>query len=155
MSDEKHGEGFTFTDKRRVDEQGELRSENAETKPAPEAAPEIPETGAAEREAMRQTADRQASQQDGALPSIDFQTFSYSLATQALALIGAVRIPGQPEFPVDLPAAKQIIDILAMLEEKTKGNLSENEARLLGTLLYDLRLHYVQASRAKSGASPS
>ncbi|RJO73063.1 MAG: DUF1844 domain-containing protein [Myxococcales bacterium] len=88
----------------------------------------------------------------GSPPPIDFSTFVYSLATQALALLGEIDLPGiEHRGSPELPAAKQTIDILEMLEEKTKGNLAGPEAKLLETLLYDLRLRYVKAARKQEG----
>jgi len=54
--------------------------------------------------------------------------------------------PQQPAPPANLPQAKEIIDILSMLEEKTKGNLSSDETSVLGDMLYTLRMKYVSAT---------
>lgn len=80
------------------------------------------------------------------LPPMDFTTFCLSLASSAMIHLGQAPAPdsGKPE--KSLPLAKQTIDILALLEEKTRGNLTEPEARLLSTLLYDLRMRFVQES---------
>lgn len=84
----------------------------------------------------------------GAYPPIDFHTFILSLGSSALFHMGELDSPdGQPG-PVDLPLAKHTIDVIAMLEEKTKGNLSEPEANLVESLLYDLRLRYVEKTKA-------
>lgn len=76
-------------------------------------------------------------------PSIDFNTFVLSLGTSALAELSDET--AEPSVTT-LALVKQTIDILAMLEEKTKGNLSGEEERLLGQLLFDLRLRYVRAA---------
>jgi hypothetical protein len=83
----------------------------------------------------------------GGEPEIDFGTFVLSLGTSAMIHLGLV--PGESGAPHEpnLPMAKQTIDCLALLEEKTKGNLSGEEERLLAQLLYDLRLQYVSASQ--------
>jgi hypothetical protein len=75
-------------------------------------------------------------------PSIDFNTFVLSLGTSGLAELNA---EGEPNV-MSLALVKQTIDILAMLEEKTKGNLTGEEERLLGQLLFDLRVRYVRAA---------
>lgn len=62
--------------------------------------------------------------------------------------LGRLEPPAGETVPKDLPAAKQIIDILGVLAEKTKGNLSDSEAKLLESLLYDLRVMYVDAEKA-------
>ncbi len=82
------------------------------------------------------------------LPPMDFSTFVLSLSSSAMVNLGQVPAPGETSTtPKNLPAAKQIIDILAVLEEKTSGNLDESEASLLSSLLYDLRVHYVDAQK--------
>ena len=81
---------------------------------------------------------------------IDFYTIVLSLGSSAFVHLGDAPHPetGAPAEP-DLLLAKQAIDILAMLEEKTKGNLTPAEAKLISSLLYDLRLRYVETSKGK------
>ncbi len=81
---------------------------------------------------------------------IDFYTFCLSLGSSAFVHLGDAPHPdgGEGERP-DLPLAKQTIDILAMLQEKTKGNLSEEEAKFLDHLVVDLKLRYVQRLRGE------
>jgi len=84
-------------------------------------------------------------EQPVALGPIDFSTHVLSLATSALIALGRMPGPdGQPH-PVEIDTAKHLIDVLAMLEQKTKGNLDEAETKLLASLLYDLRVAYVDA----------
>ena len=78
------------------------------------------------------------------LPAIDFSTFVISLNSSALVQLGILEEPGTGQKTKNLPLAKQTIDILAMLEEKTKGNLSRDEENILKSLLYDLRMLYVK-----------
>ncbi len=78
---------------------------------------------------------------------INFSTFVISLGTQALAHLGEIPNPIDNRVVVDLGAAQQVIDILGILKDKTKGNLDKSEAALLGNLLYDLRLKYVERAR--------
>lgn len=80
-----------------------------------------------------------------ALPDIDFATFALSLASNVLVQLGEMPDPDTGKVLPNLPLAKQTIDILAMLQEKTKGNLTDAEEKLLKTLLYDLRVKYVDA----------
>jgi len=84
---------------------------------------------------------------------IDFYTFVLSLASSAFVHLGDAPHPetGQPVAP-ELALASQVIDILAMLEVKTKGNLTEEEARFLESLLTDLRLRFVQRTSGRPGA---
>jgi hypothetical protein len=81
--------------------------------------------------------------------AIDFVTFCLSLASSAFIHLGDAPHPDGTEARVNLVLAKQTIDILAMLEEKTKGNLSAEETRFLENLLVDLRLRYVSRSSGK------
>jgi hypothetical protein len=83
----------------------------------------------------------------GVQPSVTFSTFVFSLGSSALMLLGELPDPQTQHSCRDLTAAKQTIDVLGMLEEKTKGNLDLEEQNLLRTLLYDLRLKYVAAVR--------
>lgn len=84
-----------------------------------------------------------------ALPPLDFSTFVLSLGSAAMVHLG--RVPAAPDAPAagrpDLPAAKQVLDILAIIEEKTRGNLDESEEKLIKSLLYDLRVAYVDAQK--------
>ncbi len=83
---------------------------------------------------------------------IDFSTFVLSLATTALIELGLAPDPqtGKPREP-NRVLARQTIDSLAMLREKTRGNLDEAEQKLLDGLLTDLRLRYVQSGERSSG----
>jgi hypothetical protein len=83
---------------------------------------------------------------------IDFYTFVLSLGSSAFVHLGDAPHPetGALVQP-DLLVAKQTIDILAMLREKTKGNLTPEEEKFLDTLLTDLRIRFVERSAGKSG----
>ncbi len=79
-------------------------------------------------------------------PNINFASFVLSLAATAAVHFGDRLEPGAVEpGPVDLVAAQQMIDILSLLEEKTRGNLTAEERQLLETVLYELRLRFVEA----------
>jgi hypothetical protein len=84
-----------------------------------------------------------------ALPPLDFSTFVLSLASTAMVHLGQLPGPEGEEVHRDLPAAKQAIDMINMLEEKTRGNLDESEEKLLRTVLYDLRVAYVDAQKRR------
>ena len=77
-------------------------------------------------------------------PPLSFSTFILSLGTSALMLMGEQLSPENPALPVNLPQAKEIIDILRILEEKTKGNLSEEETNVMRDMLYTLQMKYVE-----------
>ena len=80
-------------------------------------------------------------------PEINFATFVASLNASALLQLGAIEDPTSGTKNKNLPMAKQTIDILSMLQEKTAGNLSAEEDNLLKNILYDLRLMYVKEKR--------
>lgn len=79
------------------------------------------------------------------LPPIDFSQMVISFGTSALINLGAMPDPETEEVVRDLAAAKQTIDMLGMLQEKTRGNLTHEEDQLLSKLVLDLRLAYVKA----------
>lgn len=83
------------------------------------------------------------------LPSIDFATFVLSLSHSALMHLGEAPNPETGKVEKNPGLARQTIDLISMLEEKTKGNLTGDEERLLGQILYDLRMRYVELSKAK------
>jgi len=87
------------------------------------------------------------SEADSAAPSIDFNTFVLSLSTSALMCLG--KLPDAEDATVNLAHAKQSIDCIALLEEKTRGNLTGEEERLISEVLYDLRLRFVAATKAQ------
>lgn len=84
--------------------------------------------------------------------TLSFAAFVLSLAHTAAVHFGDIPDPvsGQPT-EANLPAAKQMIDILSLLEEKTRGNLTAEERQLLDQLLYELRLRFVEATKAGGG----
>ncbi len=84
--------------------------------------------------------------------SIDFYTFVLSLGSSAFVHLGDAPHPETQKVEPDLLLAKQTIDILAMLQEKTRGNLTPDEERFLANLLSDLRLRFV--SRSTGGQEP-
>jgi hypothetical protein len=149
MSDEKKEEkGFTVSDRRRfsVSEGGEAQEEektadkeSKEPEEAKETPPEQAEAAGQEEGAKRE--------EPAALPEIDFSTFVVSLSSSALIHLGVVADPMTGEQNKDLAIAKQTIDMLGMLQEKTQGNLTNEESQLMESMLYDLRMRYVAESK--------
>ncbi|MCX5809206.1 MAG: DUF1844 domain-containing protein [Proteobacteria bacterium] len=78
---------------------------------------------------------------------LTFATFILSLSTSVLVNLGELPDPLKNEKDINLPLAKQTIGIIEMLMEKTKGNLTEDEDRLIDSMLYDLRMKYVEAAK--------
>jgi len=88
-------------------------------------------------------------------PPVTFASFVFSLSTSALMLMGEQLDPRQGKIPVNLPQAKEIIDILSVLEAKTKGNLNQEEQAMLTDMLYALRMKYVDVASGKKAPSSS
>ncbi len=107
------------------------------TKEKKDQAPSMGEAGA---EAEKRPADADGTQ----MPEIDFSTFVISLNSSALVQLGILEEPGTGQKAKNVPLAKQTINVLAMLEEKTKGNLNRDEENILKSILYDLRMLYVK-----------
>jgi hypothetical protein len=84
-------------------------------------------------------------------PPVSFVAFVFSLASNAAVHFGDLPDPLTNETrPPDLEAASQLIDILAMLEEKTRGNLTAEERQLLEQIIYELRMRFVEAKKSQS-----
>jgi hypothetical protein len=80
------------------------------------------------------------------LPEINFTNLILSLSTQAVIQLGEIQDPVTRQLTKNLPLAKQTIDLIGMLKEKTKGNLTSDEEKIVESLLYDLRMRYVKAT---------
>ena len=94
--------------------------------------------------ASEEAAEPEEAQEDFPLPEINFPTFIFSLNTSVLVHLGVIEDPSTGNKTKNLSLAKQTIDILGMLEEKTRGNLTDDEGAMLKNILYDLRIIYVK-----------
>ncbi len=83
------------------------------------------------------------------LPSLDFSTFILSLSSSVFINLGILEHPVSKKKEKDTAAAKQTIDLIALLQEKTRGNLTDDEARLIEDILTELRLQYCKAIEGK------
>jgi hypothetical protein len=132
--DEEQGErSFTVSD-RRFSARRESEDRPSERPPSADFSAERPS------QAQPQAGEPHADAADG----INFASFLISLGTQAFMHLGDIPNPMTQQREKDLPAAKQMIDLLGLLETKTQGNLTPDEERLLRQLLTDLRLRYVR-----------
>src|SRR5262245_26551701 len=102
-----------------------------------------------EKEALAKAVEADKKPQHPALPPANILVLLQSLATQALMGLGDLENPFTGQRELHLEEAKFNIDLLDVLEQKTKGNLTEQEAKLLEALLYDLRLRYVDVANAQ------
>lgn len=80
------------------------------------------------------------------LPALDFATFILSLSSSVLINLGILENPITKQSEQDIKAAKQTIDLIALLKEKTSGNLTEDEFKLIGDLLTELQLQYCRST---------
>jgi hypothetical protein len=152
MSERDETPGFQVRDRRRFDASGEARPDEAPARPegtvplgAARAAEDAVKSGPRgpdpEREPAPVNAPRTAA-------PIDFVTFVFSLGSSALMHLGDAPNPETGRLEKNLPLAQETIDLLAMLQGKTQGNLTPEEERFLGGLLYDLRLRFIEAAKA-------
>jgi hypothetical protein len=132
MGDEKNSEeqekGFVVKDKRfsaKKEEEGEPKAK--------------------EEKKMEGLLEEETPEQEIPLPEINFINFLFSLSTSALIQLGEIQDPVTQKATKNLPLAKQTIDLIIMLREKTKGNLTPDEEKLMENILYDLRIRYVKA----------
>lgn len=99
-----------------------------------------------EQDSKRDAGSARSAQDARELPKIDFSGFIFSLYASAAFHFGDMADPATGKQEKNLPAAKQMIELIAMLKEKTEGNLTEDEKRTVETLLYELRMRYVKES---------
>jgi hypothetical protein len=83
------------------------------------------------------------------LPAVDFLNLVVSMSHSTLLHLGDAPDPVTGEREKNLPLARQGIDLLAMLQEKTRGNLNGNEERVLSQAIYDLRMRFVEVAQGK------
>jgi len=124
--------GFIIKDRRSFDKEGELKEEK----------------GASDNGSQKTKEEkREQDTQRIPLPEVNFNSLIFSLSSSALLNMGDIAEPQTGERKKDLPMAKYSIDIISMLQEKTKGNLTEEEHKFLENILADLRLRYVKAAK--------
>ena len=129
---EEEEKGFIIKDKRTFSsETGEAREEGPKE---------------AEETKIKTEKDAAASEETQ-LPEINFATFVFSMSSSALLHFGEIPDPSTGKQQKNLPMAKHTIDIISMLEEKTKGNLTNDEEQLIKNILYDLRMRYVKETQ--------
>ncbi|MAX17391.1 MAG: hypothetical protein CMH73_04380 [Nitrospina sp.] len=127
MSDEEiEGEGFVFKDNR----SSQLSEDEAQDHDTQEAHKTEPTQGETQQPFQ-----------------LDFSTFIMSLTSSAFYHLGDIADPETGKTETNLPAVQQTIDMLIMLKEKTQGNLTEEEAKLLEQLVYELQMKFVAKSK--------
>jgi hypothetical protein len=125
-------------DRRRFDASGKERGDE----PQPSVATKAEVDSSAAASAIRQEFKMEPGDEDH--EEVSFTSFVMSLATQTMVQMGEMQPPPGMEIPVDVESARQTIDILAMLQRKTRGNLSTEEVRFMEEVLHTLRMSYVR-----------
>jgi len=165
---------FKVSDRRRFDESGQVKDEpdgvdgageeaggrqvvrpegKGEEKKAEDKKEEVGEEEGRKRSlrdrifGAKDKAGESGEKEKAPLPEMNFPMFIISLSQSAFIHLGEVADPISNEKRKDLPMAKQTIDILGMLQEKTKGNLTKEEENFLESILYDLRMRYVKETQ--------
>jgi hypothetical protein len=128
--------GYEVKDKRIFDADGEVRKE-----PEPPTAPEEDKKAETEPEPAAGAAGAES------MPPMDFGTFLMSIATAALYHLGDAHAEGEKPPEPNLPMARQTINILELLQEKTRGNLTKDEEGFLEGVLFDLRMRYMAKAK--------
>jgi hypothetical protein len=123
--------GFVIKDRRSFDEKGDLKGE------APKEEKKVEKEGKKEQVSEGET-------QRPPLPEVNFTSLVFSLSSSALFHLGEIADPQTGEKKKDLPLAKHSVDTIAMLKEKTAGNLTEEEQKFVENVLTDLRWRYVK-----------
>ena len=121
--------GFVIKDRRTFDDKGEAKDQERKEEPRKE-------------ETRKKPSEDQA--EGMPLPEVNFNSLIFSLSSSALINLGEIADPHSGQKQKDLPLAKHTIDTIAMLQDKTKGNLNPEEQRFLDTILADLRWRYVK-----------
>ena len=124
--------GFIIKDKRSLDDEGSLKEEK-ETEETPK-----------EEEKPKESEEKESARMP--LPEVNFNSLIFSLSSSALLNLGEIADPNTGAKNKDLDLAKHTIDTIAMLKEKTQGNLDEEEAKFIENVLTDLRWRYVKAA---------
>ena len=123
--------GFVIKDRRTFDDKGEAKDQERKEEPRKE-------------ETRKKPPEDQA--EGMPLPEVNFNSLIFSLSSSALINLGEIADPHTGQKQKDLPLAKHTIDTIAMLQDKTKGNLNPEEKRFLDTILADLRWRYVKTA---------
>ena len=139
--------GFRVADRRKFTEDGQLRDSAEEAPPRRPAGPAGASGASGEQEMAGESASPPIVGQDSRESKMDFPTLVLSLTTTAMLQMGLVPDPVSQKVEKNLPAARQTIEILEILKDKTQGNLKPDEARLLDRCLHDLKMSFVQSSQ--------
>jgi len=136
-------------DRRRFTPEGERRADVPEEPRPPEPSAQARQDAAAAQQAERSYERTRPPREH----KMDFQTLVLSLSTTAMYQLGLIADAAGGAPQPDLDAARQTIDMLGVIEEKTRNNLTAEENHLLAQVLYELRMSYVALSRRQNGST--
>lgn len=136
MEEEKKGKDFVVKDRRKFTESGEPREM--------EKAPETKTENGTEPDEKVDAAEQGRLQDEPSMQEMTFSSLVLSLSTSVMYHFGDFPDPVTKKAEKNLTAAKQTIDILGMLKEKTKGNLDADEQSILDSILFELRMRFVK-----------
>jgi hypothetical protein len=139
MAEEKEGKGFVIKDRRIFGEEEEKDRKQEPERPAND-------KGTIKQASKEAHAGAETAGAADQLPAVDFPGFIISLYSSAALYFGDMADPATGKKEKNLAAAKQMIDIIAMLKSKTTGNLDQNETQLIDNILYDLQMRFVRES---------
>jgi hypothetical protein len=141
MSEEE--KGFVIKDRRMFsDSEEQKESKESDNEKAVKTEPD--DSAASMKDEGQDSKGDDGEGEETLLPAVNFPTFIMSLNASALVNLGLIEDPATGQSTKNLPMAKQTIDILSMLEEKTRGNLAKDEEDILRNILYDLRIAFVR-----------
>ncbi len=143
--EKEESKGFKVQDRRRFSAEGELKPEfKQEAEPAAPPPGERPRAASVSEPPPVSGAGVIHEADEPPVPEMTFASFIVGLSAQALVHLGEVPDPVSGEVHRDLPGAQQLIDLIGILQEKTRGNLDQGESSMLETILFDLRMKYVE-----------
>jgi hypothetical protein len=141
MEDQEDKRGFKVQDRRRFSAEGESKADGEESSDRVEAPLPKPEAAATPK------SEPGAKPASAPAPELTFAAFVWSLSEQALAALGEIPDPVTGNVTHDLIMAQQMIDIIIMLRDKTRGNLDQHEQTLVQEILSTLQMKYVELAR--------
>ena len=156
--DQKGSSNFKVVDRRIFSEDGTVRRKSPEEEQArfepPKNAGRQSVISGHQQSAARRSTSRPSREPQGEQLADDeitsFETLISYLSTTAMFQLGLIPGPSGERIPMDLQNARRTIDMLEVLQEKTEGNLTDNEAKLLEDVLYELRMSFVELERRRA-----
>ena len=141
---EDEDKGYTVEDRRYLNLSEEEKAELRKKAGAEAASKETAAAEAFQEASQKAAAESDKTAQEVPLPEISFSSLLFSLSSAAFVSLGAIPDPNTGKLERNLALVKQTIDLLGLLKEKTRNNLSPEEESLFDHLLYDLRMAYVR-----------